>query len=1252
MASDAGKENIADGLVAYPALGKAPSLSPRKSSRRMRSKSIGPGGLAAVEEPLLKETNGNRRKSAFIPAVKSILASNDEDEKKRRRKSLARRRVSFAPEATLHTWDVVEYLRDATTSSASSEASRRASNISEASTHASNTLRFQEDEEASTPPRKSESNALRPTSTPANQRDVHQKKNRRSSGIPPMNFNNPDDIYSSSPLSGNGSSPYRGEGSCGQDEEEDEGTLKLDSSRESNGSAESNARLNAALREAAGRAGTQNLNLDGKDKGASDDEDMSMELAEDDVTAAFKPWAKNSTVDSSNDQEAPDPFAAATPGPEDEGNEEDEEDDMSMDITRAIGRIVQQAESPSSDLEDMSMELTMPLGCIKSMKAQEHGQRRKSLKRRASLFEQSQGSPAKRPASRRTSLRQRRLSDEKSLAGDDATMDFTVAIGSIKTGPIQKGEQLQARRNSVDTTFADETMDFTVAIGSIKGTHETKSGMGVNDASDDEDMSMEFTNVIGGIKNFDKAAASKLGSTHDQKLTPPGSNSTPSSASRGLQSPVASNRSQQLTPKKSPAHRHDGLTTPPKIPPPSEQIEKFEPSPFVRKGRSSALPQESVSTPTKGPQRTSPAKLLDDPIAAPILERRRSSLSSVQFSPLAPVREEPLVKSTAVLSNNIKLLSTPRKQSLSSPTKRMITPKKSLTPQKSATPQGQVRSAKEATPRRSLSPRKKVAFGYESPATENVEADADAETQEDVERISLQEFLEMTKIRFMDLSTTKRRHTAAPSAFHDKEIEEKEESLDRYVVAAACTLPEYELYQHACHEMKKYISDGRHFVRTMEANVMEENPLLFREYLTAPPNERAVMDNQFKNLKTNARLEARGEWYSWRSTLLRDLKAGLLGTMEGFMRDESVLAEQEKLLDSVVPSLVEKHGKLETRCKMLQQRHDELNSCDREELEQVRERLVAIDTEVAEKRQLLAELQQEFADKEARIEAAKERKIECMAEIRAAERVREECRGWTTTEVRELKGITLILLFHHAYLTQMTERVTALERVHGWSITAATSSSITMTHLNDLELYFHPSAFNTGNPNAPNASISLGYVGDSATPHPRPLTTGKRFFLQLIRAHLHCIPQAQTRISDLLALVKNSWATALAVAEGVRWLSHDFFTEETILSDERMAVTANMLLPTLQTKVRCSFEISVVLGVGERGRGVETRVVPSAELVYGEKYKVDRMREFLEEKCADRVLLGAGAEGVRCWAEAVLDLKSRLRATGRKGERA
>ncbi|KAF2643348.1 Spc7-domain-containing protein [Massarina eburnea CBS 473.64] len=1227
-----GKENIADGLVSGAGSGsgsgsgsgtsfKAPSLSPKKAARKTRSKSIGPGGLGVLDEPPLKESSGNRRKSAFIPAVKSILASNDEDEKKRRearRKSLAKRRVSFAPEATLHTWDVVEYMRDATSSSAASEATRRASAVSQAPAPSSDA------EPPSTPPECVEEPEPEPGSEPANQRDLHQKKNRRSSGIPPLNFNNPDDDFSSSPSSG--------ENETVDDASDDEDALP---GSPTNNDSQSSAKLDAALRQASTYAETQRLDLD--------DEDMSMVMAEDEILPSFTPWAQSGQKTSSPDQENEDPFAQSPQQPEaDQSDEEDEEDDedMSMDITRANGRIVTQPEAQSPDSDDRSMDLTMPLGTIQTLAPKEPVNRRKSLKRRASLLDPSQGSPAKRPTSRRTSLRQR-IARPDSPASDDQTMDFTIGIGAIKSHipfALEKGTE---RRNSVDTSLGDDTMDLTVAPGTIKSAHDgSVKPEDQESESEDEDFPMDFTEVVGpGIKHLgkiaetpEKAPVAKVNTATTKTPTPRKSPKKPlgrpKAAEMSATRSASPTHTAEQTPTMSPGRPRQSLNfATPETPALPKQSEEFEPSPFVRSAPQSISKQaESVSTPMSQP-RNAPLHIPNDPIAAPILNRRRSSLSTVQFSPLAVAREEPSLKNTFSLSDNIKLLSTPRKQTLMSPVKRGFTPKKSQSPQKHPTPKQKTPTPKKSTPRKSMSPRKRVAFGAEPEKHEDVDELAVDAEMEAVERISLQDFLDMTRIRFMDLSTTKRRHTAAPALFHDKEIEDKEESLDRFVAAGACTLPEFELYQHACHEMKKYISDGRHFVHTMEANVLEDNPTLFSEYLTAPPDQRAIMDNQFKNLKTHARLEARGEWYSWRSTLLQDLKAGLLGTMDGFKRDEKVLAKQEELLEAVLPALSEKQEKLEVEYKQHQQRHDELNSCDREELERARDQLVTLDTELEEKRRLVAQLQGELAEKETLVEAAKERKVECIEETKAAERMREEFRGWSTTEVNDLKA-----------------KITALEQAHGWSITSASSSMITMSYSNDLELYFQPSAFATGT-DTPNASISLTYIGDSATPHPRPLTTSKRFFLQIIRAHLHCIPQPQTRIAELLLLVKNGWASALAVAEGVRWLEHSHITEESILSDERMAISAYLLLPTVQTKVKLTFEIGVGLGTGV----VETEVDMRGELVYGEKYSEEKMGSFLRNFCGDTV---RGEKDMAIWAEGVSDLAARLKATGRKGERA
>ena len=919
-------------------------------------------------------------------------------------------------------------MRDATSSSAASDATRRASLASQVPQPESDPI-----EPPSTPPEQVAEPELEVETTPANQRESHQKKNRRISGIPPMNFNNPDDVYSSSPLSGDNASPGGQIAESESEQDEDDVTANLGTTPDTDDSSQSSARLDAALRQAFAQAGTQKLDLD-------DDGEMTMEMADDEITASFKVWARKS-AEVQEEKDAAQPSSPAS-------TEAGDDNDMSMDVTRAVGRIIEQPEAQSSDVEDdtgMSMELTMPLGSIQAITAKAPASRRKSLKRRVSAVEPSQDSPVKRPDSRRTSLRNRRKSEEP--VTEDATMDLTMAIGAIKSNTLVKRQDDGDRRSSVGSVAMDETMDFTMAVGSIKTTPAPALEVQESDVEDDG-FTMEFTKVVGsGIKRFEKPTATPEQPTAvnypllpELTRTPTPEKPTvlaaPSPASSKAQTPIKSPKespqkvkdadplaqldalpvSVERTPTKSPIAAK--LTLDPGTPEFLRQLPAgdVEPSPFVRrtplnssmKGAittpvSSTKAKGFATTPVSQRKKREPLVIPADPIDAPILNRRRSSLAGVQFSPLNAPREEPTLRSTAILSNSIKLLSTPRKASLMSPVKRGMTPKKSQTPQKQSTPRQKTPTPKKETPRKSLSPKKRVVFGEELEKEEPNTKDVDEDVSE-IERISLSDFLNLTKIHFMDVSASKRRATVAPAAFHDMDVDETPETLDRYIVAGACVLPEYELYSHACHEMKRYISSGREAVRQIEANVEEENPLLFTEYLTAPPDQRAVMDNQFKNLRTNSRLEARGEWYTWRSTLLGTLKASLLSTVDDFKHDEACLLNQERLLDVVLPPLIEKQKQLSTEQKLLQQRHDELNSCDREELEQTRENLVATDAALQDKRELLMQLQQELAEKEARIDTVKERKAECLADIKAAERVREECRGWSTTEVRDLKG--------------------------------------------------------------------------------------------------------------------------------------------------------------------------------------------------------------------------------------------------------
>lgn len=212
----------------------------------------------------------------------------------------------------------------------------------------------------------------------------------------------------------------------------------------------------------------------------------------------------------------------------------------------------------------------------------------------------------------------------------------------------------------------------------------------------------------------------------------------------------------------------------------------------------------------------------------------------------------------------------------------------------------------------------------------------------------------------------------------------------------------------SCRELKSYISEGRQVIRSIEAETYADNPPLFREYMTAPPDIRLLMDNQFRNVKTHARLLSKATWYDWRMKLLDGLKEGLHRHVEEMKGDDEFLAKKESLLNRIVPELVGKHSSLEQEATSLQQLVDEMENCDQDELRRAREKLSSVEAEIESKKRQLKELREELQDKTDTIDTAAELKAEYTAQIEQAERVKEECRGWSAREINELKGENLI----------------------------------------------------------------------------------------------------------------------------------------------------------------------------------------------------------------------------------------------------
>ena len=129
-------------------------------------------------------------------------------------------------------------------------------------------------------------------------------------------------------------------------------------------------------------------------------------------------------------------------------------------------------------------------------------------------------------------------------------------------------------------------------------------------------------------------------------------------------------------------------------------------------------------------------------------------------------------------------------------------------------------------------------------------------------------------------------------------------------------------------------------------------------------------------------------------------------------------------------------------------------------------------------------------------------------------------------------------------LTHLTAEVDALEEKYGWNIISASGNAFTFSYRRTLHLFLTPSSFLARNQTTPinpeNSPISLVYVADTHEYRPVPLSTEKRFFLQVMRARLQCLQQSRCSLKSVLSFVGSSWDQTCHIAEEARLLNSTY----------------------------------------------------------------------------------------------------------------
>ncbi|GMM35112.1 Spc105 protein [Saccharomycopsis crataegensis] len=265
--------------------------------------------------------------------------------------------------------------------------------------------------------------------------------------------------------------------------------------------------------------------------------------------------------------------------------------------------------------------------------------------------------------------------------------------------------------------------------------------------------------------------------------------------------------------------------------------------------------------------------------------------------------------------------------------------------------------------------------GWDKDQSEIV-ADLSHESQDDYEPISVEQFLQEINVKFFDdmnhatiLSTSLLpKNEKCDQAPGQLEYGRSNEQLSKL-----------ELLTYGCKELKKYIKEGQEFFSDLSKEISEVNPSTMKEFFNSTKEVKSSMIEQFHVSKTYAKLEARSDWYNWKSQLIDDIIVVMEKRLKDLEKQDKVLTERKNEYLGLYSKLNQKLADIEKKFYQMnfQNSFIKKNNSAKDELLALRKELVETTDQSWEIQRNLEELQNlsEYLSKEIEV---KMREIEKM----------------------------------------------------------------------------------------------------------------------------------------------------------------------------------------------------------------------------------------------------------------------------------
>ena len=255
---------------------------------------------------------------------------------------------------------------------------------------------------------------------------------------------------------------------------------------------------------------------------------------------------------------------------------------------------------------------------------------------------------------------------------------------------------------------------------------------------------------------------------------------------------------------------------------------------------------------------------------------------------------------------------------------------------------------------------------------------------EDYESVSLTHFMKDIGIRFYDdldigTSSISRISISLPKVIDGS----NDYSLQDYVNATN-KLPLLELLYFSCEEMRKNIEDGKKLFEQFNNTTLASNPKLFKQYYYSPLEKQLGMQSEFQLIKDYCRKQAMDAWYTWRTTMIRNLLDLTLLKYEQVQEDERLLNEKLAAAESLFVESKDKLNRLKLIMAQLSdisdpQIHDSLEfsslrnelvylyskiTASRLKISLLKDEVNAVDIAIADNESKIAELRGSLAELE------------------------------------------------------------------------------------------------------------------------------------------------------------------------------------------------------------------------------------------------------------------------------------------------